>query len=371
MTGSAGAELIAAIHKSFGADFTLEIEFTAAAGITIVFGASGSGKSTLLNCIAGLVTPSAGRIVLGGRVLFDSITGVNAGVARRGVAYLFQDLALFPHMTVERNIGYGLAGVPRAVRRQRIAAIAESFKITHLLERKPGELSGGERQRAALARSLVTDPAALLLDEPMAALDQVVKSAIIGDLREWNAAHRIPIIYVTHAAEEAYALGTQMMVLEAGRMLAQGTPQEVLKAPRHERMAQLAGFENVFDAEVTATAEASGTMACRLNGTGVQIEVPLTHTARNGKARVAIRAGDIMLAVEHPQGLSARNIILGRVKSIVQEGVKVIATVDSGGVAFEAHLTPHARDELRLRVGSPVWVIVKTYSCHLVEANGG
>ena len=154
----------------------------------------------------------------------------------------------------------------------------------------------------------------------------------------------------------------------AGRLIAQGTPQEVLKSPRSERMAQLAGFENVFDAEVTAIAEANGTMTCQLNGAAVTIEVPLTHMGGERKARVAIRAGDIMLAVARPQGISARNIIEGRVTSIVQEGAKVIVMADADGVLFEVHLTPGARDELGLSSGDPVWMIVKTYSCHLVEA---
>jgi molybdate transport system ATP-binding protein len=273
-------------------------------------------------------------------------------------------------MTIERNLAYGLDGMPRAARLEHIIAIAESLKIEHLMKRKPGELSGGERQRAALARSLVTEPAALLLDEPLAALDQVVKAAIISDLREWNEAHRIPVIYVTHAAEEAYALGARMIAIECGRMIAQGTPQEVLKAPRRQRMAQLAGFENVFDAEVTAVAEASGTMTCRLNDKALEIEVPLTETQRNGKARVAIRAGDIMLAVARPLGLSARNVMEGCIKSILQEGVKLIAMVEVEGIGFEVHLTPKAREELRLEVDGRVWVIVKTYSCHLVEGSG-
>ncbi|HUN57660.1 MAG TPA: molybdenum ABC transporter ATP-binding protein [Candidatus Binataceae bacterium] len=364
-----GAQFEVAIRKSYEADFTLDINFTVSDGITILFGASGSGKSTLLNCIAGLVTPESGRIALGDRVLFDAASRIDLPVAQRKVGYLLQDLALFPHMTIRRNIAYGLDQLTRAARTERIEFIVESFRISHLMERKPGELSGGERQRAALARSLVTEPAALLLDEPLSALDQVVKSAIINDLREWNEAHQIPIIYVTHAPEEAYALGVRMIVLESGRMIAHGTPQEVLKAPRSERMAQLAGFENVFDAELTAVAEASGTMTCRLNDTPLEIEVPLTATPRDGRVRVAIRAGDIMLAVTRPLGLSARNVIKGRIKSIQQEGLKLIAIVEVEGVMFEVHLTPNAREELGLKAEGIVWVIIKTYSCHLVDSN--
>jgi molybdate transport system ATP-binding protein len=219
-----------------------------------------------------------------------------------------------------------------------------------------------------LARSLVLEPAVLLLDEPLSALDQVVKSAIIDDLRRWNAAHQIPIIYVTHSAEEAYALGARMIVIEGGRLIAQGTPQEVLKSPRSERIAQLVGFENVFDAEVIAIAEANGTMTCRLNGASLTIEAPLTETPRDRKARVAIRAGDIMLAISRPQGISARNVIAGRVSEMLQEGAKVIVLVDAGGVRFVIHLTPNARDDLHLSISATVWMIVKTYSCHLIEA---
>ena len=136
-------------------------------------------------------------------------------------------------------------------------------------------------------------------------------------------------------------------------------------------MAQLAGFENVFDAEVTAIAEANGTMTCHLNGAAVAIEVPLTETRRDHKVRVAIRAGDIMLAISHPQGISARNIIAGRVGEILQEGAKVIVLVDAGGARFMVHLTPKAADDLRLSSSAPVWMIVKTYSCHLVTSNSG
>src|ERR1700723_1083181 len=222
------------IGKTLGKAFSLAAEFEAGAGITILFGPSGSGKSTLLNCIAGLIAPESGRIALGARVLFDSKGRVNVPARRRSVGYLFQNLALFPHLTVEQNVKYGLAKMPANVREERTATILESFRIAHLRGRKPNELSGGERHRVALARSLVTDPMVLLLDEPLTALDALTKSEIIEDLRGWNASHQIPIIYVTHAVREAFALGERVVVLDEGRILAQGTPQEVLNAPRHE-----------------------------------------------------------------------------------------------------------------------------------------
>src|ERR1700678_2581472 len=187
------------VRKRFsdaGRDFTLEVGFALASGITIIFGASGAGKTTLLDCVAGLTTPDSGKIAVGDHVLFDQARETNLPVQTRRVGYVFQDLALFPHLTVEKNVEFGLAALDKhkSERRKKSDAILESFRISHLRERKPGEISGGERQRVALARALVTDPCILLLDEPMAALDAATKSKIIEDLRAWNAAHAIPIL---------------------------------------------------------------------------------------------------------------------------------------------------------------------------------
>ncbi len=161
----------------------------------MLFGPSGSGKTTLLDCVAGLTTPEAGRIALGERVLLDSSAHINVPVAKRGVGYVLQDLALFPHLTVERNVEYGLAHLPRSDRSQQAATMLLEFRIDHLRRQRPAEISGGERQRAALARTLVTDPCVLLLDEPLVALDVAAKAKIIDDLRRWNQTHRIPILY--------------------------------------------------------------------------------------------------------------------------------------------------------------------------------
>jgi molybdate transport system ATP-binding protein len=346
--------------------FTLQARFAAAAGFTMLLGPSGGGKTTLLNCIAGLMRPDAGRIAIGAKLLFDSALGTDLPAARRRIGYVFQDLALFPHMTVADNVRYGIAKLSAAERQLRTAALLESFHIAHLAGRKASEISGGERQRAALARSLVTDPDALLLDEPLAALDRATKSKIIDDLRAWNTARSIPILFVTHSPEEAFALGERVVVIEAGRVVAQGMPQEVLAAPRHETVAQIVGFENVFDAEVTALHENQGTMLCRLDGADCELEVPLTRAGVGAPVRVAIRAGDIMIAAGRPHGLSARNTLRGRIRSIRREGVRVILGVDAG-VTFEVHVTPSAADELRLAAGREIWLVIKTYSCNLVH----
>jgi molybdate transport system ATP-binding protein len=353
-----------------GRDFVLEVEFRAAPGFTILFGASGAGKTTLLDCVAGLVTPDAGRIAIGERILFDSSQGADVAVAKRRVGYVFQDLALFPHLTVEQNVAYGLSHLPKKARSERAAAILQAFRIAHLALRSARDISGGESQRAALARTLVTDPAVLLLDEPLAALDAPTKARIIDDLREWNRAHRIPILYVTHSREEVFALGERVIVLDAGRIVAEGTPHEVMAAPRQETVAQLVGFENIYDAVVESAHPERGTMTCRLAGAGstgpVLLETPLVRADEGSALRVGIRAGDILLATSLPQGLSARNVIPGRITSLEQRDVIVAARVNCG-VEMEVHLTLAARDSLQLAPGSEVWLVIKTHSCHLMQ----
>jgi molybdate transport system ATP-binding protein len=374
----ANPALTARIRKTFSSgerEFSLDVEFSAAPGFTILFGPSGSGKTTLLDCVAGLATPDSGRIAIGERILFDAQSRTNLPVARRGVGYVLQDLALFPHLSVQQNIEYGLAHLPRSARKQRAAGMLHEFHIDSLRHRRPAEVSGGERQRAALARSLVTDPCLLLLDEPLAALDAATKSKIIDDLRRWNQAHRIPILYVTHSREEVMALGERVLVMDQGRIVAQGTPHEVLRAPLQETVAQLAGFENIFDATVESVHEDRGTMTCRIT-TGrlpdskkddsVLLETPLIRAEAGSHLRVGIRAGDILLAIAKPVGLSARNVIAGKIVCLERRDMIISARVDCG-IEMEVYLTLAARDALQLEAGKEVWLVIKTHSCHLMQ----
>ena len=362
------AELHAAsvqIRKRLGREFELDLALALPPGITILFGPSGAGKTTLLDCIAGLLRPDAGRIATQEKVLFDKALGIETASRFRRSGDVCQVLALFPHLTVEGNVEYGLSDLSGEQRSQRSCAILESFRIAHLRGRRPGQISGGERQRVALARALVIDPAILLLDEPLAALDAATKSKIVDDLRAWNQEHRIPILYVTHSREEVFALGEQVVVLENGRVIARGTPHQVMRAPRLETVAQLAGFENIFDATVVAAHEERGTMVCQLSASKVELETPLVRADVGSVLRIGIGAGDILLASGQPSGLSARNIIPGRIVSLAQRDVIVVAKVNCG-VEMEVHLTLAARDSLHLQPGREVWLVVKTHSCHLM-----
>lgn len=367
---AAETRLVCRIQKRFAGqqEFAVDVAFEAGAGFTILFGASGAGKTTLLDCVAGLTRPDSGRISIGDRLVFDSSLGVNLRVAERHVGYVFQNLALFPHMTAEQNIAYGLNDLPSNEGRQRTAAILQAFRIAHLSRRNVGDISGGERQRVALARTLVTDPQLLLLDEPLAALDSPTKSHIIDDLQQWNRTQGIPILYVTHSREEVFALGECVIVLEAGRILRQGTPHEMMTAPLQETVAQLAGFENIFDVVVEAVSPDRGTMTCRLSGDGgsASIETPLVRGGVGTSFRVGIRAGDILLATALPRALSARNIIPGRIVSLDQRDVMISARVQCA-VEMEVHLTLAARDSLQLEAGREVWLVIKTHSCHLMQ----
>jgi len=353
-------------HGAGAYSFVLDVFIEVSPGITILFGASGAGKSTLLDCVAGLAHPDEGRIAVGGDVLFDSARGIHVPAPQRRTAYVFQTLALFPHLSAEENVAYGLTTLREEKKREQVEAILKAFRVEKLRKQKPAEISGGEKQRIALARSLVTEPRVLLLDEPLTGLDAELKAAIVDDLRAWNAAKGIPILYVTHSREEVDALGERVIALDNGRVASTGAPMDVLDAPRRKKLAQAAGFENLLSATVLDLRESDGVMRVRLDESACEIEVPLGYAAAGSRVRVAIRPGDILLATERPHGLSARNVMDGRIVSLEQRGTMVIARVDCG-VAFIVHVTPGAVRALGLTPGRHVWLVLKTHSCHLVE----
>ncbi|PYU53769.1 MAG: molybdenum ABC transporter ATP-binding protein [Acidobacteria bacterium] len=353
-------------HGPGASSFVLDVSIEVPPGITILFGASGAGKSTLLDCIAGLARPDEGRILLGGDVLFDSVRAIHIPAPKRRIAYVFQTLALFPHLSAEENVAYGLRNLPEGQRRERVGEILAVFRVEKLRKQRPGEISGGEKQRIALARSLVTEPRVLLLDEPLTGLDAELKAAIVDDLRAWNTARAIPILYVTHNRDEVDALGERVIALDNGRVVSAGEPIEVLDAPRRKKLAQAACFENLLNATVLDLREADGVMRVKLGESPCEIEVPLGYAAAGSRVQVAIRAGDILLATERPRGLSARNVMEGRILSLEQRGTMVIARVDCG-VTFVAHITPGAVRALELTAGRRVWLVLKTHSCHLVD----
>ena len=209
--------------------FSLDVTFCAVPGITILFGPSGCGKSTTLAAIAGLLRPDSGRIALGDNVWFDSECGIDVPAHRRGVAFVFQSLALFPHMTAVQNVAYGMdRALARAEKRSRAEALLTRLKVGHLADRRPVTFSGGEAQRVALARAFAMSPRIALFDEPFSAMDRQLRKDLVADVRSFVRELGIPLVHVTHQRNEARALADKVILLEAGRVVGEGTARELL-----------------------------------------------------------------------------------------------------------------------------------------------
>jgi len=230
--------------------FTLDVAWTAGDGVAVLFGPSGAGKTLTLQCLAGLVHPDAGRIAVDDRVLFDAVAGVNLPPQQRRVGYVFQGYALFPHLTVAENVGFGLRDRPRAVRDTRVADVIARLDLGGLERRRPSDLSGGQRQRVALGRALAIDPALLLLDEPLSALDAPLRRALRDELRSILSGWGTAAVVVTHDFTEAYRLADRIIVYESGRVIQAAPRAELLWQPASEAVARVMGLRNVLHGTV-------------------------------------------------------------------------------------------------------------------------
>jgi molybdate transport system ATP-binding protein len=228
------------------ADFTLDVAWTAGGGVSVLFGPSGSGKTLTLQCLAGLVRPDTGRIVVDGRVLFDGAAGVDVAPQSRRVGYVFQGYALFPHLCVRGNVAFGLRNRPPAERARRTAEAIERLGLGGLEDRYPRELSGGQKQRVALGRALAIEPTFVLLDEPLSALDLPLRRALRDELHTILEDWRVPAVLVTHDFSEAYQLGDRVIVYEAGRVQQAAPRGELLWRPASESVARILGFRNIL-----------------------------------------------------------------------------------------------------------------------------
>lgn len=246
------------------AHFQLDVSFTVGQALTALFGPSGSGKSLTLRIIAGTVSPDTGRILLDGAVLYDSTRGRHLAPQQRGIGYVPQHYALFPHLTVAENITFGLQRIARRVRRQRVAELLELFGMQELAQHFPRQLSGGQQQRVALARALAVQPRILLLDEPFTALDGVLRETLRQELAQVHARWGMTVLLVTHDLADVYALGQQVLVYDRGRIIQQGTREEVFLRPQTRRVAEFVQTKNIFTA-VVERCEAE-TMWLRWNG---------------------------------------------------------------------------------------------------------
>ena len=295
----------AAISKMFppGADsagFHLDVQFGAASGVTVLYGPSGSGKTLTLDAVAGFVTPGAGRILLDDRIVFDAEARVNLRPQQRTCGYVFQNYALFPHMTLRQNLAFAAHQLPRLERHRRIAELLDRFKLTELAGRYPRELSGGQKQRGSIARALIAKPKILLLDEPGRGLDLVLREDLNSLIIEMKKSLQVPMLLVTHDLEECFALADQVLIYEAGRIVHRGAPLELLRNPGSAAVARLLGGFNIYEAEVLALDPGRQTSRVRMLGQewggphlrGCFKGDRVTLCARPEELRIADKPGD-------------------------------------------------------------------------------
>jgi molybdate transport system ATP-binding protein len=274
--------------------FSLEVEWTADEGVAVLFGPSGSGKSLTLRCLAGLVDPDDGRVVVDGRILFDARAGIRVPPQVRRVGYVFQGYALFPHLTVLANVAFGLKALPRREREARAAAVMARLGLTGLAQRYPDDLSGGQKQRVALGRALAVEPDLVLLDEPLSALDAPLRRALRDELGVILADWKVPAVLVTHDIAEAYQLGDRVIVYEAGRVSQSGPRSELLWRPATESVARILGYRNLLRGTVAEVAPDRIVIDWR----GRQVEAR-THPDRPG----GFRAGSAVTFFVRPEDL--------------------------------------------------------------------
>jgi len=332
-----------------------------AAGVTVLFGPSGAGKSTIINAAAGLLRPDRCRIAVGGDVLVDTEAGIWLPPEKRRIGLVFQDSRLFPHMSVETNLRYGLrrvAGGPIA-----FGDVVDLLGISALLKRRPHTLSGGERQRVAIGRALLAQPRLLLMDEPLASLDATRKAEIMPFLTRLKSALDLPVIYVTHSLDELARLADSLVLLEAGSVTAFGPVAEVaaradLALGQREDAGAL--VECVVDAHDTVR------VLSLLRGGGAMFWVPLMDTPVGVACRIRIPAREVILASEPPRGISLHNIIAGVVRRTAVDRRTVMVELALPDGALLARVTPDAVARLALLPGAPALALIKSTSIEVI-----
>lgn len=332
-------------------------------GVTALFGPSGSGKSALLRMIAGLETPRAGRIAFGGEVWFDSRSGVRAPAHRRSVGFMFQDARLFDHLSVRGNLEFADKRSPGDASGIAWRDVADALDLGDLLERRSRSLSGGERQRAALARSLLTRPRLLLLDEPLAALDDERKAEILPYLERIPEHFGIPTIFVSHALDEIARLAGSMIVLADGRVQAYGPTAAIVERLDLQPVTGRPAGGVLVEARVSGHDPRLALTHVDLDGQLLKIPI-VERLAAGEKIRLRIPARDVAVALSKPRGISIRNMPAAAVERIAMDGGSAFAEVflTLGGVRIRARLTRDAVEDLQLAEGMQVFALIKSVS---------
>ncbi|GAB5375013.1 MAG: molybdenum ABC transporter ATP-binding protein [Acuticoccus sp.] len=353
--------LTVAIAHTFGG-FALDVAFEAPPGVTALFGRSGAGKTTIVNAVAGLLRPQRARIAVDGVVLTD--TGARRFVPphRRRVGYVFQDARLFPHLTVRQNLRFGAVFAPRGARNGAdLDHIVALLDIAPLLARRPGGLSGGERQRVAIGRALMAAPRLLLMDEPLASLDEARKNEIIPYLERLRDETKVPILYVSHAVPEVARLATTVVALADGRVIGAGPAEDFLADPGHMRLFGVREAGAVVTARVVGHDDADG--LTELAVSAGRLFLPRLAAEPGARVRVRIEAHDVILSRTPPQGVSSLNVLAATVTEIWQgEGPGAAVGLLAGEDRLLARITRRSVRALELEPGARCYAMVKATS---------
>jgi molybdate transport system ATP-binding protein len=339
--------------------FDLDVAFSNGEGVIALFGQSGSGKSLTLSLIAGLMRPDRGHVVLDGKTLVDVERGIFVPMHRRRIGLVFQDSNLFPHLSVKQNLLLGRWFAPRRDREIAFDAVIKTLGIENLLARRPARLSGGERQRVAIGRALLSCPKLLLFDEPLAALDMQRKLEIMPLIEQIRDEYKVPIVYISHAIEEVVRLATTIVVIDAGRVKATGSPDEVFGRASAPAGEERFDRSSVLKMKVLGTDAAYGLTELWHPSGIVWLAGPAGPIG--GVARIIVKATDVTLSLGPPHDLSTRSVLSGTIEGIEKDGPLAMVTIALDG---EGHLfataTRHALDELRLDIGVRVFALLKT-----------
>jgi len=360
-------------------EFNLDVRFSMRNEVLALLGPSGAGKTLTIASIAGLQHPQRGRIEFDEDIWFDSQTRRRVRPQNRGVGIVFQNYALFPHLSVRGNVAFGLAGVSEAEQRRRVAALLEEMRLEGLEERRPQELSGGQQQRVALARALAPRPRILLLDEPFAAVDATVRMRLLDLVREVHETHRIPIVLITHAIEEAYALADRMAVLEQGKLLQIGPTDEVFRRPISHRVARIVGTRNILNGTVVdcrpeeaprPAAREGETAGARVRTEGgLEIEIaepypvgtPVTLCMRPSRLDVVTATGAV-----RSESRTALGLVAARVERVQSTGdrYELLLQPTPHGERLEVELSADAFARRRVELGADLRVAIPREAVH-------
>jgi len=341
------------IYKNLGEFFLKDVTLDIGTGdYLMILGPTGAGKTILLEAIAGIYHPDSGKILMDGKDI------TNIPPRKRNISMVYQDYMLFPHLTVEKNIAFGLRlkKIPKEKTKEKIEEIARMLNIRHLFHRFPGTLSGGEKQRIAIARAMVTEPNALLLDEPLSALDTQTRESLRYELKKIHSVTKSTIVHVTHNFEEVFSLGNSVAVMNEGKIIQVGKPDDVFRKPNCEFVANFVGVENLFRGKSTVN---NGISDIDIDGSTI-----VSTTCKSGDCTVSIRPEDILISRNKIES-SARNSFSGKVVSVIDKGATIKIVADCG-ISISAIITRRSLDDMRLKEGISAYLTFKASDVHFI-----